>query len=224
MRNRSRLLANLASVLVLSTCGALAAPAVAPLAAQPPAKAATAVKSESKPAAHAAPKRAAVRNADALDLGGEARLVDNYELGASVGGSDVPRSSEMDQEIEGIVNKITKPPGPKKGIAPPAAKVPETALPRKSREPAPAPQKSVPPSPIQPEHAAPQRSAPPAVPSGETGATTDHAMIALTSPLSASISKIELAALAAMMFPRPAWRKRPAPADSAAYFDLPRGI
>ncbi|MFO1187636.1 MAG: hypothetical protein U1E87_09430 [Alphaproteobacteria bacterium] len=225
MRNRSGLLANLLCALALTAGGATAAPAVAPLAPQTP-KAAPAGQAAGKPAAKSerAPKRAAVHNTDALDLGSMAEVVDNYELGASVGGSDVPGASEMDQEIDGLVNKITKPPASKKGMAPAPAKVPEAALPRKSHTPALAPKKTEPAPAAAAPTPSPMRVAPPAVPSGETGAITDHAMIETTSSLSPSLSRIELAALAAMMFPRPKWRNMPEPADAGAYFALPRGI
>lgn len=218
MRNRSRPFANLACLLALAGSAA-AAPAVAPLAAPEAAQAAPIVPAPAK--MKRAPKRAAVHNADALELGASAEVVGNYELGASVGGSDVPGTSEMDREIEGIVKKITKPPAPKKGLASPPSKVPETALPRKSREPAPA-QKKTEPASMPPAAIAPARAAP-AVPSGETGSVTDRALVARTSALSPSLSRIELAALAAMMFPRPKWRASSEATDASAYFRMPRG-
>jgi len=222
MRNSLVLLVNMVFVAALSAAAGNAAPT-------------TTANANAAHAPASILKRAAVPNPELVDFQEDVPIVAGDELNAAAAGMANPVSggSEMDQEIDTILNKVTKTPAAKPGKASAPARVPATVLPKNNFAPAKpqAPKQTTQKPPAQaPVEVAPPTKGP-AVPDGQSGSlwtpgTPNTGLLAGSLPQTFKMSPDAYAALRDVLFPAPLWRRQVSQenANKPPVPKLPRGI
>lgn len=177
-------------------------------------------------------KRAAVRNPDAVEPSEGTPVADRYELDAAsaAAGNPITGGSELDQEIDELLKKVTKPktaPTPLPVTSPPAAKAPRFGPARKPvhRTEQKPPSEGV--APNEPPTATTPAARMPAVPPANNGPSGQTSSLS-TSPAArpAVTSGDSQAQLHDRLFPAPLWRRQAAERNKgqAPAPKLPRGI